>query len=75
VQNSAQESLKEYAVQTECGRNFVWSAHDLDHCLRSIVYAGYRATHIEEYHEEVRKPEAQEELNHEVTKSIEESAA
>jgi len=36
----------EYHVETECGRNFCWSALDMDHLFRTLLYNGYRATRV-----------------------------
>jgi len=37
----------EYHVVTECGRNFAWSAADLDQLLRDLTYKGYRAKKVQ----------------------------
>jgi len=68
------QPLKEFVVDTECGRHFIWSAFDLESLLRDLIYRGYRATFVmelSEYEAEVAKKEAQEELHHEHREAIE----
>ena len=66
------QPLKEFVVDTECGRHFIWSAFDLESLLRDLIYRGYRATFVMELSEaEVAKKEAQEELHHEHREAIE----
>lgn len=72
--NVSQEQLKQWHFTTQCGRNFVWAAYDLEQLMRDIIRTGYRATFVEEYTEyqvEVRKIEQQEVLNAELTKAAE----
>lgn len=35
-----------YQVQTECGRNFAWSAEDMDDLFRTLTRRGYLAKKV-----------------------------
>lgn len=58
----------EFRVETECGRNFIWSAIDQESLLRELEWKGYRPILIEpytEYQAELHTMDEQRKLNHE----------
>ena len=64
--------MTEYRVQTECQRNFIWSAPDLDWLMRELVRKGYRATLVMENAEYEREQETlQREWNWKAEREIE----
>jgi len=55
MMSSSVTPLTEYRVLTKCGRELTWSAFDLEHLMRDLIYKGFRATHVqtmEEYEAE-----------------------
>lgn len=44
--NTAAVPQVEYHVETECGRNFCWSANDMEHLFRQLHDRCYRATRV-----------------------------
>ncbi|ULL14332.1 hypothetical protein DVH26_07650 [Paenibacillus sp. H1-7] len=64
--------MSEYRVLTECNRNFIWSAPDLDWLMRELVRKGYRATLVMENAEYEREQDTlQKEWNWKAEREIE----
>ncbi|MEK8131396.1 hypothetical protein WMW72_26145 [Paenibacillus filicis] len=63
----------EYHVKTKCGRNFVWSAPDMDYLFRSLTFRGYTAVEVmtlDEY--ERQQADRQIEWNYHLKREVEE---
>jgi hypothetical protein len=72
------ESLIEYRVLTECGRNFCWSAESLDDLFRKMSYRGYFAKHVQlmsEYEAECERQYEQARLERELQEAVEKGDA
>lgn len=70
--NTAAVPLIDYLVQTECGRNFGWSATDMSSLVRDLEYRGYKATFVQtmsEYEAELHAQEEQDRLVDELRKA------
>lgn len=75
---TASSSFTEYRVLTECGRNFAWSATDMEHLFRSMADRGYFAKHVQlmsEYEAELEAQYQQERLVRELQEAIEKGDA
>jgi hypothetical protein len=44
--NTAASPMIEYHVETECGRNFCWSASSLESLFRDLISKQYYATRV-----------------------------
>lgn len=38
--------MREFYVETKCGRNMIWSAYDIGHLTRSMIYSGHEPKRI-----------------------------